>query len=163
MGGIAIAVALIACWGVLWLRGKAEHPYFLQMLAIALPAFASGLFEDISKRGGVLIRMASIVLSAILAWCFLGVRVVRVDVPFIDPILAIPAVSFVITVVALAGVTNALNFIDGYNGLSSAVAAIMLAGIGYVAFFAVRPSGVGHGRGRHRRLLGFLFWNWPRG
>ncbi|GAB7128948.1 glycosyltransferase [Silvimonas sp. JCM 19000] len=163
VGGIAIAVALIACWGVLWLRGKAEHPYFLQMLAIALPAFASGLFEDISKRGGVLIRMASIVLSAILAWCFLGVRVVRVDVPFIDPILAIPAVSFVITVVALAGVTNALNFIDGYNGLSSAVAAIMLAGIGYVAFllsdhlvWAMAVAGIG-------ACLGFLFWNWPRG
>lgn len=163
VGGLAVAVALLACWGAQWYRGIPDHAFFLQLFLVAMPAFLSGLCEDITKRGGVLVRMGCIILSAILAWYFLGVRVTRVDLPLIDQILVMPGISLIFTVVALAGVTNAMNFIDGYNGLAAAVAAIMLAGIGYVAFlqgdllvWSLAAVGIG-------ACLGFLFWNWPRG
>ncbi|WP_283151030.1 MraY family glycosyltransferase [Silvimonas soli] len=163
IGGLAIVVALLSCWVALWYRAKTEQLFFLHMLLVVLPAFASGLFEDISKRGGVVLRMSCILFSAMLAWWLLGIRVVRLDISFIDSVMSIPAISFVFSVVALAGVTNAMNFIDGYNGLSAAVAAIMLAGIGYVAFlngdhliWSLAAGGIG-------ACLGFLFWNWPRG
>lgn len=163
VGGIAIAFALVACWGAQWYRGKPEHLFFLQLFLVVLPAFGSGLFEDISKHGGVLLRMGCILLSSVLAWWFLGVRVTRIDIAMLDSILAVPVVSLLFSVIALAGVTNAMNFIDGYNGLAAAVAAIMLAGIGYVAFlqadlivWALAAAGIG-------ACLGFMFWNWPRG
>lgn len=163
VGGIAITAALFACWGALCYRDRPEQHVFLQLLLVAMPAFASGLFEDVSKRGGVVLRMACIVISAGLAWWLLDIRVLRLDVPGLDRILAAPAVSFVFTVIALAGVTNAMNFIDGYNGLAAAVAAIMLTGIGYVGFlqsdyvvWSLSIAGIG-------ACMGFLFWNWPRG
>lgn len=163
VGGIAIALSLLGCWCTLWYRGKPEHQFYLHLLIIVLPAFASGLYEDISKRGGVLLRMSCILASALLAWWLLGVRVTRLDLPLIDSLISVPIVSLLFTVVGLAGVTNAMNFIDGYNGLASAVAAIMLAGIGYVAilngdYLVWTMAAVGIGAS-----LGFLFWNWPRG
>jgi len=163
VGGLAIMAALTGGCIALWYRQRPEGLFFLQMLIVSLPAFGSGLYEDVSKRGGVRFRMACILLSAVVAWALLGVRIIRLDLPILDSLLAFPVVSFAFSILALAGVTNALNFIDGYNGLASAVAAIMLAGIGYVAFllhdhvvWSVAIAGIG-------ACLGFLFWNWPRG
>ncbi|GGP23630.1 MraY family glycosyltransferase [Silvimonas iriomotensis] len=163
IGGLAIIISLAASWAVQLYLGRPVGEHFLQLLIVVFPAFASGLFEDISKRGGVILRMACIIVSALLAFSWMGIRVTRLDLPGIDTLLAFPAVSLLFTVIALAGVTNAMNFIDGYNGLAAAVAAIMLTGIAYVAIlqadYVVWPlaiAGIG-------ACLGFLFWNWPRG
>jgi UDP-N-acetylmuramyl pentapeptide phosphotransferase/UDP-N-acetylglucosamine-1-phosphate transferase len=49
--------------------------------------------------------------------------------------LAYPFVAVAIICFSVGGVAaNASNFIDGYNGLSSMVAVIILSGIPYVAF-----------------------------
>ncbi|HNQ49754.1 MAG TPA: glycosyltransferase, partial [Hydrogenophilus thermoluteolus] len=92
-----------------------------------------------------------------------GARVVRADVPGLDGWLAAPWVSLLFTVVAVGAVTHAFNVIDGFNGLASMSAALILAAVGYVAVqvgdwlvLTVALGGIG-------ALLGFWFWNWPRG
>jgi len=60
-------------------------------------------------------------------------------------------------------VANAVNILDGYNGLAAVVVAISLLSLAYVGWqvgdsliVSVALAGVG-------ALLGFLLWNWPRG
>lgn len=163
IGGLAIMLGLLASGGVLWFRGLVHAGGFYLLLLTAAPAFISGFYEDISKHGGVLRRMFSIMLSAALAWWVLGNKIGSIGWAWADAWLALPLVSFIFTVTAVSGITNAINFVDGYNGLAGAVCAIMLTGIAYVAFlqgdhlvWAVAVSTIG-------AIGGFLFWNWPRG
>lgn len=163
IGGVAIMLGLLVSGVVVSVRGLPHQVGFYVLLLTAFPAFLSGLYEDISKNGGVARRMLGIMVSAALAWYFSGGQVGRLDIPWLDAWMAVPLISLLFSVVAVAGLTNAMNLIDGYNGLASAVSAIMLAGIAYVAFFqgdyliwSVAVSAIG-------AILGFLFWNWPRG
>ena len=163
IGGLGLILGLSVSGTVLWLQSQPHLDGFYLLLLTAIPAFLSGFYEDISKHGGVLLRMSCIVLSAALAWWLLGNKVSRIGWQWADAALALPLVSFLFTAMAVSGITNAINFVDGYNGLAGAVCAIMLAGIAYVAFlqgdhlvWAVAISAVG-------AIAGFLFWNWPRG
>jgi UDP-N-acetylmuramyl pentapeptide phosphotransferase/UDP-N-acetylglucosamine-1-phosphate transferase len=77
--------------------------------------------------------------------------------------LAYPALAIGITCFAVAGVANAFNIIDGYNGLSSMVAIIVLSGLTYVAFQVGDTQIIIAALAMIGALLGFLIWNYPRG
>jgi UDP-N-acetylmuramyl pentapeptide phosphotransferase/UDP-N-acetylglucosamine-1-phosphate transferase len=87
----------------------------------------------------------------------------RVPIPGMDLLASTFAGAVFITVFAVAGVANSVNIIDGFNGLASMCAAIMLASFGYVAFqvgdnLVLTMAVVGVGA-----ILGFFFWNFPLG
>jgi len=62
-----------------------------------------------------------------------------------------------------AGVANAFNLIDGYNGLSGMVAVIILGGLAYVADQVGDRSIMIAAYATAGAILGFLVWNYPRG
>lgn len=163
IGGVAIMLGLLVSGIVIVTRELPHGGTFYLLLLCALPAFLCGLYEDISKNGGVLRRIFGIMLAGGLAWYFTKAQIVRLDMAWLDSWIALPFISLTITVAAVCGLTNAMNLIDGYNGLASAVSVIMLVGIAYVAIlqgdhlvWALAISGIG-------AIIGFLFWNWPRG
>lgn len=128
-----------------------------------LPVFLAGLAEDLTKRVRPRIRLLFSFLSAGLAYVYLGAIVDRVDVPQLDMLLAIPAVSFCFTVFAIGGVAHAMNIIDGLNGLASSVCLMAFLALGYVAFNlndqeVLLLSGLGFGA-----LLGLHVLNYPSG
>ena len=100
----------------------------------------------------------------------------HLDVPFIDVLLEIPTVSsgssglkfvgvssVVVTCFAVAGVSNAFNLIDGYNGLAGVVAVIILLGLAYIAdLVGDRVIMVG-ALTMVGAIVGFLIWNYPNG
>jgi UDP-N-acetylmuramyl pentapeptide phosphotransferase/UDP-N-acetylglucosamine-1-phosphate transferase len=103
------------------------------VLWAGLPALAAGLLEDVTKHVGVATRLAGTLASGALA-CWIGGGVVtHVDVPGIDTLLAVTAVGFAFTVFAVGGVTNAINMIDGFNGLASGAVAIALLAVAAIA------------------------------
>jgi len=72
-------------------------------------------------------------------------------------------VSLLVTAVATGGLANAINIIDGYNGLTAVVSTVMLMSIAYVGLqvgdnliVSVALAAVG-------AIGGFFVWNWPRG
>jgi UDP-N-acetylmuramyl pentapeptide phosphotransferase/UDP-N-acetylglucosamine-1-phosphate transferase len=77
--------------------------------------------------------------------------------------LAYPVFAIGVTCFAVAGVANAFNIIDGYNGLSSMVAIIILGGLTYVAFQVGDHQIMIAALALIGGLLGFLVWNYPRG
>lgn len=164
IGGVAVAGGLAALCGWLAWRSSAEVAAGVsQMLVAGVPVFAAGLAEDVTRRVAPRWRLIAALVSAALAWWWVGAQVVRADVPGLDGWLAAPWVSLLFTVVAVGAVTHAFNVIDGFNGLASMSAALILAAVGYVALqvgdwlvLTVALGGIG-------ALLGFWFWNWPRG
>lgn len=65
---------------------------------------------------------------------FLNIRITQIQVSGIDQILSIAAASVLFILVAITGLANAYNIIDGFDGLASMLAIISLLAIGYIAF-----------------------------
>ena len=127
VGGLAIAVGTLS--GAL-LTGD---DVFGLILWTTLPIFLIGLLEDLGPDTPPSVRLSVAALSAILAILVLGVHLQRVDVPFLDPLLAVGLIGMGFTVFASAGMTHAVNLIDGLNGLSSAVVIAVMVAFGVVA------------------------------
>lgn len=109
------------------------------------------------------IRLAATALAGILAFFLLGAQLHEVSMPGLDWLMGFTAFSLLFTVVAVAGVANAVNIIDGFNGLASAVVTIALLSLAYVGWQVADALVVSMALAGVGALLGFLLWNWPRG
>jgi len=105
----------------------------LPLVLSSIPAFLFGLTEDLTKKVGVLVRLAATIASGILAWLLSGISLNRLDILGVDWLLGWPVISVIFTAFAVAGVTNAINIVDGFNGLASGLVAISLVTLGFVA------------------------------
>ncbi len=164
VGGIGIILGVFMALSARYFQNAEVGSFGLLLLVSALPAFLSGLTEDITKKVSVRIRLMATVLSAGLAGYLLNAWLSSVQILGIDNLmLAYPLAAITITCFAVGGVANAFNIIDGYNGLSSMVAVIILSGIAYVAFqvgdFPIMIAALA----MIGALVGFLVWNYPRG
>ncbi|WP_028202095.1 MraY family glycosyltransferase [Paraburkholderia nodosa] len=163
IGGTGILAGLIVAAAQLHGAYPAVSGGILGIVACGLPAFASGLIEDLTKRISPLARLLCTMAAAALAFWFLGIAVTRISVPPLDFLLSYAAISFVITVLAVAALANAINIIDGFNGLASMVAFMMFASLAYVAFQVHDPVVLSASFIMMGAVLGFFMWNFPAG
>ena len=160
--GILAAVFLAMLWRLF--ENASVGGFGLVLLLASLPAFSSGFVEDVTKRVGVSIRLLATTCSAGLAGWLLGAWLPNLQIFGVDALMAAyPLLAIVITCFAVAGVANAFNIIDGYNGLSAMVGVIILGGISYVAFQLADFHIMIAALALIGALLGFLVWNYPRG
>jgi UDP-GlcNAc:undecaprenyl-phosphate/decaprenyl-phosphate GlcNAc-1-phosphate transferase len=164
IGGVGIYVSLLLT-GVLtyYINNLDKGLLILKLLECATPTFLIGLAEDISKKIGVTIRLIVTALSAILGIYSLNVVITHTQVPGIDVLLSIEIISIIFTVIAITGLANAYNIIDGFNGLASMVGIISLLAIGYVAFKTNDPTLTSVCLIVIGTIAGFFIWNYPRG
>lgn len=164
IGGLGILIGLSISLLVRSIENEAVGNFGLLLIASSLPAFIFGFLEDITKKVGVKVRLIASFIAAAIAGHLLGGWLTSVQVLGIDNLmLAYPALAIGITCFAVAGVANAFNIIDGYNGLSSMVAIIILGGLTYVAFQVGDTQIMIAALAMIGALLGFLVWNYPRG
>ncbi|MPS27830.1 glycosyltransferase [Pigmentiphaga sp.] len=133
------------------------------LLLCSAVVFGIGLAEDLTKRIRPLVRLLCAFAGAVLAALLLQATVTRVDIPLIDAWLAIPLVGGLAAVVCVGAMVNAVNIIDGFNGLAAAAALAMFASLGYVAFKVSDPLILGGSLLMIGAILGFLVWNYPYG
>lgn len=162
IGGIGVMAGLVGAEIADLIFGAEGGLGFLVILASS-PAFFAGFIEDLTKRVGVSKRLLATACSAILGGLMMGGWLTRLDIPVVDDLIAIGFVSVIVTCFAVAGVINAFNLIDGYNGLAGMVAIMVLCGLAYVAdqvgdhaIMVAALMSIG-------AVLGFLVWNYPRG
>ncbi len=167
VGGLAIACGIIATLLALHHAGLVHseaNAGFIGLAAAAIPAFAGGFGEDITRRVGVLPRLLLTMASGALASVLLGATLIRLDVPLLDWALAHwPLFAVVFTAFAVAGVANATNIIDGANGLVGGFAVLVLGAYGWVAYQVDDQLVLIASLLMLGPVLGFLPWNWPRG
>ena len=161
VGGVAIMFGLVSAT----LSAPNTEMFNLQgiLLLASLPAFLSGTLEDLTKRIGPMIRLWFALASGVLAWWLTGYSLTRVDIWGVDTLLAWLPLSVIFTAFAVAGVTNAINVIDGLNGLAGGVMLIAMTAFGFIAYtvgdttlakvcFVVGVT-----------VIGFLVFNFPFG
>lgn len=103
------------------------------LLLAACPALLFGLMEDITRRVGTKERLLATMVSGLLAWYLTGYALHRVDLPGVDLLLAYTPVAVLFTAFAVGGVANAINMIDGFNGLASGTVLVCLTAMGIMA------------------------------
>lgn len=138
---------------------------FISLIMASIPAFCGGLIEDIFKNVGVAQRLLLTMISAAIAACIIdkGLILYHVDVVWMDKLLSIEVISLLFTLFAVGGFTNAINLIDGYNGLVGGVMVVALTAITIAAFLVNDAMIAVISIIMIGAILGFLVWNWPRG
>lgn len=165
IAGIALVVGVLAGYAFSsHSPAAAEKRAILSGILMAgMPAFIFGLLEDITKKVSVKTRLLATMASGLLGWGITGVSLTSVDIWGVDWLLGFTAISVLFTAFAVGGVANAINIIDGFNGLTAGVALIMLAAFGLIArevgdiplaFTCLIIAGA---------VLGFFLVNWPFG
>ena len=160
IGGLPMLVGLLAAWVAS--PPDLQHRLFPWLLA-GIPAFVFGLAEDFTKRVSVTQRLLATMASGVLAWWLSGYALSRVDIWGFDDLLQWLPFAVLFTAFAVGGMANAINIIDGLNGLASSMVFCALLGL----------AGVAHSVGDLVLLqtcllisacvAGFFFVNWPLG
>lgn len=130
VGGVAAVLGLLAAY----LQAQPNVQALLgPMLLASIPAFAAGFLEDITKKVGVLTRLLATMCSGVLAWYLTGVAMQNTGLVLLDWLLAYLPLAVLFTAFAVGGVANAVNIIDGFNGLAAGTVAILLGAMGIMA------------------------------
>lgn len=161
VGGVGIACAALIVVSLEWLWSDAPVAKSLLLLLCAVPACASGVTEDLTKRVSPRVRLLCTLASALAGVMLLHAVVLRVDVPLIDQWLRFTPLAIGFTMLGAAGLSNAVNIIDGFNGLASVVAMFIFASIGYVAYEVNDEFVMSLALTMLGALGGFVLWNFP--
>ena len=161
IGGIAIAAGAVVAYvvspkgffnGMLW-----------PLLLASTPAFAFGILEDATKRVGVLVRLLATMASGVIGWGITGLSITDVQIPGVDWLLSFTAISVLFTAFAVGGVANAINIVDGFNGLAAGTVLVILAGFAIIGVQVNDPDVVRLCGLFAAITLGFMLVNWPFG
>ncbi|WP_103860074.1 MraY family glycosyltransferase [Burkholderia pseudomallei] len=163
VGGIGILAGVVASALLLTQRYPTIAGSILGLVGCGMPAFLSGLVEDLTKRVSPRARLLCTMGAAALAFGVLHIAVTRISVPPLDFLLGYVAISAFVTVLAVAALANAVNIIDGFNGLASMVSFMMFASLAYVAFQVGDPVVMSASFILMGAVLGFFVWNFPAG
>ncbi len=140
LGGLAILVALLASLGATALvaRDAADSfarlsPQVLAILGGAAAMFVVGLVDDLT---GMRARHKLFAQLAVAGWMYAaGIRIDSIPLGS-EWSIELGVLSLPVTLLWIAGVTNAVNLIDGLDGLASGIGAIAAGAIAYVAYGA---------------------------
>jgi len=131
VGGVAIYLGLVSGY-VYAPVGVTE--ILLPALVASLPVFIFGLVEDLNKNTSPRVRLIASFVSGLLFYNLTGISLNRVDVLGFDYLLNFIPISILFTCFAISGLTNALNILDGLNGLSAGIFLICLSALGFIAY-----------------------------
>jgi UDP-GlcNAc:undecaprenyl-phosphate/decaprenyl-phosphate GlcNAc-1-phosphate transferase len=115
-----------------------DSPEALGVVLAAGAIFAVGLIDD-ARDMSAPAKMAGQVLAASILY-FMGVTMYEFKLPLAGFVVLTPGIIPLITAVWVIALTNAINFIDGLDGLAAGVVAI---GSGALAIYGIRLMGLG--------------------
>lgn len=163
VGGLGLFLAFGVCIGIGYLVDTGVEHDLLVAFCCGLPAFGSGFVEDLTKKVSPRCRLLFTAIATFAACFALNAVVRRVDLVGVDFLLGFAPVAIAFTVLAVSGMANSINIIDGFNGLASVVSIMIFASIAFVAHqlddslvqtIALTMIGA---------TLGFVIWNFPSG
>jgi UDP-N-acetylmuramyl pentapeptide phosphotransferase/UDP-N-acetylglucosamine-1-phosphate transferase len=163
IGGLPIFLAVALSAGISAWRVPDLGYWLLALLVCSSIAFIGGIVEDYTGKVSASRRLVLTMLAALLGYLVLDAKIARLDMPFMTWKLESLWVILPLTVLAVAGIANAVNIIDGFNGLASAVTIFMLLSLAYIGwqvgdmFVLVSALTVAGA------TAGFLIWNYPVG
>ena len=159
-GGLAVLV-IFALGGLIGpTRGL---PQIWEYLACVLPLFLVGIAEDAGWRVAPRWRLVAGICASLLAILVYGTIIQRLGFSGLDFVLEQRVVAIVLTVVALTGVSQSFNLMDGLHGLCGFCAMIIAAALAVISAKGGQGDVVQMLALMGAALVGFLVLNFPRG
>jgi len=143
LGGVAMLVALLVALGVAWLLPafrpvfESSEPFGLAIAAIVI--LAIGMLDDLREVSAPAKVAGQVLAASVLGLA--GVVMFYFRVPFADFYVLSPDLGFLVTVAWVVGMANAVNLIDGLDGLAAGVIAIA-AGAFFVYSYRLADVGL---------------------
>lgn len=154
MGGLAIFIGVVAgaLAGGLFLHNKITAISVGAVLIVIL-----GIFDDkynLSARFKFLVQVlvACLIVST-------GLKMDFFSVPFLTDRIELGWMAYPLTVLWIVGITNAINLIDGLDGLAAGISVIGLSTIAVMAFSADKILILSLSLVVIGSTIGFLFYN----
>jgi len=178
LGGVGIYVSLfltsLLFLPTYWNYSLTSHSSFtlLGIFAGGTIIFFIGLLDDIEPLSPK-IKLLIQFLAASIAW-YLGVKIMSISNPLYHADFGLfklsvggsaiqfdPIISYFITIFWIAGITNAINLIDGMDGLATGVCIVGALAIWAVSldYRIAQPAGALLAATIAGAMLGFLRWN----
>ena len=107
---------------VIALRGETQ--YFIKLIGFFSGAIVLGVMcfiDDIKNLPAIVKLLFQIFAAVIVVAC--GIRIEAINIPFLN-LPENEILTYIITVVWIVGITNAINLTDGLDGLSSGITLI---------------------------------------
>ncbi|WP_088104290.1 glycosyltransferase family 4 protein [Halalkalibacter urbisdiaboli] len=135
LGGLAIYIGFLTGFVVL----TPDSPYVIPILIGSFIIVLTGFLDDMVELSAKW-KLLGQILAAVVVVVGIGgdaVRVSFINLPFdaFDGVLKLGWLSIPLTLLWIIGVTNAINLIDGLDGLAAGVSSIVLITISGLAIF----------------------------
>ena len=135
---VGFLVAVLAASAIPQFRQIYVDPEMMGVVLAAGAMFAVGLIDDVRDMSAPA-KVAGQVLAASILY-FAGVTMYEVTIPLAGFFVQGPGIIPLITAIWVIALTNAVNLIDGLDGLAAGVVAI---GGGALALYGIRLMGLG--------------------
>lgn len=139
MGGLAIFIAFNFSLFFL-LRNQIPNPQFYGIFFGECIILVTGIIDDIFELRPIQ-KMIGILLAALAVYLFANVRMTTLTFPFIG-IVNFGWFSSPITLLWIAAITNAINLLDGLDGLATGVTIIALFTTGFTGLFFLPSTNI---------------------
>ncbi|MBU3542218.1 glycosyltransferase family 4 protein [Polynucleobacter sp. MWH-Loch1C5] len=161
IGGLAIVIGTLIS---LLIVDDPEISQLIKPLFIAgLIPFFFGFREDVTKRVSVRDRLLATMVGGAVAISMTQVYLNHIDIPYIDTALRWWPIGCLVTIIAISGVTNAINILDGFNGLASGTVIVIFSFMALLAYQADDHALMVLSLLLASIVLGFVLLNYPFG
>lgn len=146
LGGLAIIIGFIVSMIYLLIILNIEQSInlyednmYIKLIGFFIGGLIIGIvcFIDDIKDLPPLVKLTAQVTAAVIVVCF-GLRIDSMNVPFLYKVGLPNWFAIVLTIGWIVGVTNAINLIDGLDGLSSGIA--LISCVSMLIIFAINGS-----------------------
>ncbi|THB69784.1 MAG: undecaprenyl/decaprenyl-phosphate alpha-N-acetylglucosaminyl 1-phosphate transferase, partial [Gammaproteobacteria bacterium] len=137
VGGVAMVIAALVPM-LLWLPKSQEFVIFLISVAII---YFFGVWDDRSDLN-YKIKFFGQILAVVLVVIIGGVQIRYIPFMGLEPIAQ--WISIPLTIFTLLGITNAMNLVDGLDGLAGGTTLIGFGAIGLLSYISTESTGSGN-------------------
>ena len=157
LGGLGVGASILL---IVLLNDNVWH---LEIALASFPIFLAGLMEDFGKPMKPRLRLAVGALSAAIFILFEEHVIVDIGIIGADKLLAYWPISVAFTIFCVVALINALNFIDGINGLASGKTMVAAFALLLLANQYDEPNLTLLGTAIFSATLGLFMLNFPQG
>lgn len=147
LGGVAVIagfmVSIVYLLIIMNIEGSINlhgpEQYYIKLIGFFIGAavISSVCFVDDMKNLPALVKLSAQILAAIIVVAS-GIRIEHIQLPFFEQAQFSYAFSIIITIGWIVGVTNAINLIDGLDGLSTGLS--LISCLSLIIIFALNDS-----------------------
>lgn len=153
LGGLAIYISFLV--GVLIFQP--ENQYSTSIMIGSGIIIITGIFDDLFELSAK-IKLLAQVIAAFVVVLYGGLEITFINLP-LGGLFEFGYLSIPLTILWIIGITNAINLIDGLDGLAAGVSSIALISISGMAIIMGNHYVVAIGSILLVSTLGFLYYN----